>query len=603
MRLSLRNRFLLPTLALIVAAMGAVTVFSYLKASEALEAVAVQGLRQNAAAATRELGRWAETTLRDLALWGEDNQVHTALKMGAENRWLRLDDALAGRAKVQPALEAVLLVNLKGEVLSASDDAQIGKLKLADHPSLKAAAEGRTTPGLAGPSPISGRPALVFAAPLAVEGKTAGSFMAVVDLTRFSQDFLKVYDRGEAGYVYLVAPGGQVLIHPDPAQLLKLDMNQFEFGRAMLAKEEGVSHYSFGGQEKVEAFARIKATGWVVADTANTGRLLAPARAVRDFNLLLAGLTILAALVLLWWVASSITRPINRLLGDLKLGSDQVAGASGEVSGASQSLAEGAGQQASSLEESSASLEEMAAMTSQNAEHARQADDLMRQAATVVKKASASMGELKRAMVKITTASDETGKIIRTIDEISFQTNLLALNAAVEAARAGEAGAGFAVVAEEVRNLALRAAEAAKNTQGLIEGNLANIEEGSRLVQATDQAFGEVEQSSGRVEGLVGEIASASNEQAQGVEQLNRALSEMDQVTQRLAANAEESAAAAEELSAQAVAMNANLDELVALVGLNGHQAARPERGRKAGPRPSPARDASPKALPAPPAR
>jgi methyl-accepting chemotaxis protein len=150
-------------------------------------------------------------------------------------------------------------------------------------------------------------------------------------------------------------------------------------------------------------------------------------------------------------------------------------------------------------------------------------------------------------------SSDETAKIIKTIDEIAFQTNLLALNAAVEAARAGEAGAGFAVVADEVRNLAMRAAEAAKTTAGLIEENIKDIKEGSELVASTDEAFKQlVRDNSNKVGELVGEIAAASQEQSQGVEQVNNAMADMDKITQQNAASAEQSASASEQLNSQA---------------------------------------------------
>ncbi len=172
-------------------------------------------------------------------------------------------------------------------------------------------------------------------------------------------------------------------------------------------------------------------------------------------------------------------------------------------------------------------------------------------------------------MQEISKASEETSKIIKTIDEIAFQTNLLALNAAVEAARAGEAGAGFAVVADEVRNLAMRAAEAAKNTAALIEGTVKKVSDGTSLVKTTSDAFKEVAGSAAKVGELVGEIAAASTEQAQGIEQVNIAVTEMDKVTQQNAATAEESASASEELNAQAEEMKSFVADLAAMVGGN----------------------------------
>ncbi len=183
-------------------------------------------------------------------------------------------------------------------------------------------------------------------------------------------------------------------------------------------------------------------------------------------------------------------------------------------------------------------------MTRQNAEHAKQANLLMTETSQVVLAANSSMDQLTTAMVEIGKASEDTSKIIKTIDEIAFQTNLLALNAAVEAARAGEAGAGFAVVADEVRNLAMRAAEAAKSAADLIEGTVQKVIDGSDIVEKTSAEFAKVSVSADKMGGLVCEIMAASNEQAQGIEQINKAVSEVDKVVQRNAANAEESASA-----------------------------------------------------------
>ncbi|MFH1060605.1 MAG: methyl-accepting chemotaxis protein [Pseudomonadota bacterium] len=274
-----------------------------------------------------------------------------------------------------------------------------------------------------------------------------------------------------------------------------------------------------------------------------------------------------AYVVLGFFITLSLQRSLRRTVDGLSIAAEKVVLASNEVANSSQMLAEGSSEQAASLEETSASLEEIASMTRQNGDNANQANELAQATNQVVDRANQSMSQLTNSIVEIQAASQETSKIVKTIDEIAFQTNLLALNAAVEAARAGEAGAGFAVVAEEVRNLALRAADAARNTSSIIEDIVHKSAGGAGLVKKTNNDFAEVATSSNKVGGLLGEIAAASSEQTQGVEQVNQAMTQMDTVTQRTASLAEESAAASEELRSQAAAMQGFVAELSALAG------------------------------------
>jgi len=275
------------------------------------------------------------------------------------------------------------------------------------------------------------------------------------------------------------------------------------------------------------------------------------------------------------YLTRSVTRPLRQVIEGLNEGAEGVAAAACQMATTSQSLAQGASRQAATLEETNASLEQMAAMTRTNAEHAREADILMNDTARVVETANTSMTQLTSSMGEVSAASQETAKIVKTIDEIAFQTNLLALNAAVEAARAGEAGAGFAVVADEVRNLALRAAEAARNTAGLIETTMSRVKEGSDIVDRTASAFKLLAAGAGKVKDLVSEISGATGEQAQGVEHINKAVGEMNDVTQQTAANAEQSSSAAQELHSHSEQTKDMVAQLVSLVGgsaaHNGH--------------------------------
>ncbi len=269
-------------------------------------------------------------------------------------------------------------------------------------------------------------------------------------------------------------------------------------------------------------------------------------------------------------ISRGLNKVLRRIATALGEGAEQVNDAAAQVSTSSQQLAEGASEQASSLEETSSALEEMAGMARQNADNSKQANELTIQSKTIMGEADGAMKEASNAMQQISEASEKISKIIKVIEEIAFQTNLLALNAAVEAARAGEHGKGFAVVADEVRNLAQRAAQAARETGDLIEQTVSRVTRGVELNQTTSASFSKVGEAAGKVADLVAQISQASAEQAQGVDQVNTAVAQMDKVTQSNAANAEESASAAEELTAQAESVKSIVGELLALVGGTG---------------------------------
>ena len=252
---------------------------------------------------------------------------------------------------------------------------------------------------------------------------------------------------------------------------------------------------------------------------------------------------------------------LDTTLQQVAVGAGQVAAASNQISAGSQELARGSSEQASSVEEISASLSEVNTITKQNTESAKESKKLADEAQVAAEKGTKSMTRLSDAVSKIKTSSDETAKIIKTIDEIAFQTNLLALNAAVEAARAGDAGKGFAVVAEEVRNLAMRSAEAAKNTANMIEESVKNADSGVTINEEVMQNFEEINKHIQNIGTVMAEIAAASEQQSQGIDQINTGVEQVNQITQKNAANSEESASAAEELTSQSEDLRAMINK------------------------------------------
>lgn len=294
---------------------------------------------------------------------------------------------------------------------------------------------------------------------------------------------------------------------------------------------------------------------------------LAEARAGALWNscVLITGLLALIAGIA-WYFQRGVVQPVMSLSWRLNDAAAQVAQSAGQLSATSQHLAQGANEQAAAVEETSASLEQLTSLARANqtrSNNARTAAEKAREALAV---SDGGMESLVTAIGEIRQASHETRKIVKTIDEIAFQTNILALNAAVEAARAGEAGAGFAVVAEEVRNLAQRAADAARNTAGLIDDTVAKVGAGANMAEGARESHGAVRQGAVQVVELNTEIAAASSQQTGGVEQVGRTMTEIQSVVQRVAAQAEEAASASEELSAQAEVMKSSVRELQHLV-------------------------------------
>ncbi|CAB3724420.1 methyl-accepting chemotaxis protein [Achromobacter piechaudii] len=285
---------------------------------------------------------------------------------------------------------------------------------------------------------------------------------------------------------------------------------------------------------------------------------------------------------------------LTRTVATVRRGVEEINVGSREISAGNTDLSSRTEQQAASLEETAASMEQLASTVKQNADNARQANQLAASASDVAERGGAAVSEVVSTMQGISASSRKISEIVSVIDGIAFQTNILALNAAVEAARAGEQGKGFAVVAGEVRSLAQRSAQAAKEIKGLIEDSVSKVGAGSQQVERAGATMQEIVSSVKRVTDIMGEISAASDEQSSGIDQVNRAVSQMDEVTQQNAALVEEAAAAAGSLQEQAQ----RLAEAVAVFKINAGEVievpARQLAGQQSAKRMSPPQASSP---------
>jgi methyl-accepting chemotaxis protein len=567
--------------ALIIVGMGISSAVSYFNVRSAIEADAVDQMKQISYSTEGATISWLGDLKLDLQGWSEQNIFRSAVEDSFVGKRARqtANAQLKKLAESYRCYESINLTTASGEIVSSSTDEVVGKVKVDDHDYFKPAMEGKLFVSNILKSLQSGRPVFVISTPVMEEGKVSGVLFSVVVLQYFSEHFIDKIKVGKTGYAFIVDQSGNVLAHPDRSMIMNMNFKELPFANDILNTKDGIITFEQQGAAKIAYVKQIEGTDWSLAVIADTDELLAPARAIGYNNLLVGGVVVLLGVLTTFLVARSITNPINRITAGLSDASNRVATGAEQVSDSSRQLAEGTSEQAASLEESSSSLEQMAGMTRRNAENANQAMRIVRESKEDMGVAGQAMDALVNSMRDIASASEKTQKIIKTIDEIAFQTNLLALNAAVEAARAGEAGAGFAVVADEVRNLAMRAAEAAKSTSALIEETTRKVSEGAALAAGANEAFGRVREGADSVSEIVGEITAASSEQAQGIEQINKAVSQMDRIVQQNAANAEESASASNDMNNQARTVKENVQELAALIGGDGNRKQQRRQG------------------------
>jgi methyl-accepting chemotaxis protein len=490
----------------------------------------------------------------------------------------------------------------------------MGTLLVRSHPAYPLMIEGKTYTGRA---VLFGKPYMTHYEAVKDEaGKVVGILFIGFDVTDFQASLDKLVAEAryfDSGGTYVIDPRQSnaeavFVSHPTAAGKKVLEVNPG--ADAMLSElratpevfvREATPLFSATIDQPWVVKREAKAGGWwVVAEVSDTEAMASHWRTMYAFWALLAAATALLGVGLFVLVRRNVSQPLaqltsavtsvaqgdlsqafqsgrsdeigrlvrevetmrQRFLGmmrELRSATDSINTAAVEIASGNQDLSARTEQAASNLEETAASMEQLTSTVRQSADAARQANQLAASAAEIAVRGGQVVGQVVTTMDEINHSSKKISDIIGVIDGIAFQTNILALNAAVEAARAGEQGRGFAVVAGEVRNLAQRSAQAAKEIKGLIGASVDKVETGSRLVADAGQTMSEIVGSVQRVSDIIGEITAAAGEQSDGIGQVNVAVTQLDQMTQQNAALVEESAAAAESLKDQAV----RLDQVV----------------------------------------
>ncbi len=581
MKAGLREKFLIPTLILILAGTLTTALVSFLNSRNMMRDSIFGQLQQNAGSTLDYIVSWVENRKQDVALWSKQSSLSEAIQFsgidaeGGSGFYVRIiAEDFQNFKRAHPYFEEIGVTNSQGSVLASTTMGKTAgsvsrtekNIKEKDY--FRRSLEGETIITNVRPSDLSGQPAFIISAPVKdEENKVIGILYAVVDLPYFSEKFVEPLKIGKRGFVYIFDRDGLVISHPDRSRIMKRNLKKdTEYGKEMIKKDQGMLEYKEAGADRMVAFKKDNNLGWTVVAVADVNELLAPVRKLAGFNITMAVIIFFVALIVIIIVSAMVSRPIKEITANLNSVAEQVSNASKQVSQSSQQLAQGASEQASSIEEASASLEELASMSSHNADNAQETSNLSCKTRDAASNGSESMNKLVKTMDCINQSSEEVANVAKGIEEIAFQADLLALNAAVEAARAGDAGRGFAVVAEEVRNLAQKASEHAKTTSTLITDSRNITKEGASHAKEASEALKTILAGVKEVVGLVSEISIASKEQAQGMHQIKTAVSTMDQIVQQNSANSEQSASASEQLSAQAHHMKSQVSKLDILV-------------------------------------
>lgn len=407
-----------------------------------------------------------------------------------------------------------------------------------------------------------------FISPVILDGRFSGVMAVSLDMQEFAEQYVLPKTYGNSGYAYIFDDTGTMLAHPNPDTVGKNLIDNFFIANVVNSSEtSGMEYYEWEGRMKFLFYQESHVQPWFISASIDEKDLLSLSHQMRNQIIIISTASLAVLIVILIvMIMLLVGRPISKIAYNLSSGSNNLESASYQISSSSQELSSGSSELASSIEEITSSLEELQSVVEMNTKNINQSELMMKETNEGTEQVTQRMGELKTAVNEIGENSKKIVGIIKVIEDIAFQTNILALNAAVEAARAGDAGRGFAVVADQVKELAHKSSEAAKETASLIEKALESADKGESLGDQVMEVQVNAGEMSAKVGVLLDEVNRASKEQMKGINQITEAISQTNSVVQQTAASAEETAAASEELFSQAESLNEVVDRLNIIV-------------------------------------